>query len=250
MKVINFWNIKGGVGKSSICFLSGKFLASQGKRTLIIDLDSQRSLSHSLGFDDTGKTIFDFLSDSTSLDSLVKETSIQNLSYIPSSFKVLKIQNSVLQNKFKKSFKELSEKYDYILLDNSPSLNSLIIAGVSSSDRLVIPALISIFDLREVSFVLDEAKEINENLDVSIVLNRVQNIDKVSVDEAEYLEGFQSKFGNYLTKNKIPNSTLIRKAIDRGESLSKKSKTVEKFRNNFRGFMEEITGLNFQPELF
>jgi len=42
-------NRKGGCGKSTICVNLGIGLAKQGKRVLIIDADSQRSLTISLG---------------------------------------------------------------------------------------------------------------------------------------------------------------------------------------------------------
>ena len=48
MKTITIGTIKGGDGKSSLCILLSRYLASIGKRVLTIDLDVQNSTSYSL----------------------------------------------------------------------------------------------------------------------------------------------------------------------------------------------------------
>ena len=48
MKTITIGTIKGGDGKSSLCILLSRYLASIGKRVLTIDLDVQNSTSFSL----------------------------------------------------------------------------------------------------------------------------------------------------------------------------------------------------------
>ena len=48
MKTITIGTIKGGDGKSSLCILLSRYLASIGKRVLTLDLDVQNSTSYSL----------------------------------------------------------------------------------------------------------------------------------------------------------------------------------------------------------
>ena len=43
--VIVFGNQKGGVGKTTLCTLFANYLASIGKRTLVIDCDNQQTIS-------------------------------------------------------------------------------------------------------------------------------------------------------------------------------------------------------------
>ena len=58
MRTIALVNNKGGQGKTTTAVNLSAFLAAQGKKTLLIDLDSQKSVSLSLGFDDNeDKTI-------------------------------------------------------------------------------------------------------------------------------------------------------------------------------------------------
>ena len=48
MKTVTIGTIKGGDGKSSLCILLSRYLASVGKRVLTLDLDVQNSTSYSL----------------------------------------------------------------------------------------------------------------------------------------------------------------------------------------------------------
>ena len=45
MQVISFMAIKGGVGKTTMAFQFAKFLQTQDKKVLMIDLDAQKSLT-------------------------------------------------------------------------------------------------------------------------------------------------------------------------------------------------------------
>jgi len=54
-KVITISNRKGGCGKPTICANLGIGLARHGKRVLIIDADSQHSLTVSLGIKEQDK---------------------------------------------------------------------------------------------------------------------------------------------------------------------------------------------------
>ena len=48
MKTVTIGTIKGGDGKSSLCILLSRYLASTGQRVLTLDLDVQNSTSYSL----------------------------------------------------------------------------------------------------------------------------------------------------------------------------------------------------------
>ena len=45
MKIITFAAIKGGVGKTTLAYNYGEWLANQGSRILFIDLDHQSNLT-------------------------------------------------------------------------------------------------------------------------------------------------------------------------------------------------------------
>ena len=249
MKVLNFYSVKGGTGKSSLSLLSGKFLSSRGKKTLLIDLDPQRSISKSLGY--PGESLaYNWLLGDSSLNESIRETEFENLFLLPGSLKLLKIGESVNQNFIHEELETL-KGFDYVLLDNQPTWNSIVRSGIQASQNVLIPCLLSYFDLEEVSFVIEEAKKINKKAEIKVVLNRVLKTDKPTKEEEEYFELFKEELSEFLLSSKIPNSNLVRKAIDRGEDfLTGKTETKKKFSEILRAFLEESTGEGFQPSLF
>ncbi|MBP9888864.1 MAG: AAA family ATPase [Leptospiraceae bacterium] len=211
MKVISFYNAKGGTGKTSLCYLSALALANNQNKVLILDLDSQCSLSSAFNLE-YSIGIYELLSDSKKIEECILPIS-KNLSIIPGSLKVLKIQNNVIQSKLTKELNKL-KGYDYILIDNPPTFNGLVVASIFASDKVIIPTLLSKFDLESALFTMSEIDEI-KTVSKCAVLNRVgKNTTK---EENEYMEAF----GNCKTI-RFMNNISVRKLIDRNEDIGLK----------------------------
>lgn len=61
MLKVAIWNLKGGTGKSSTAQNLGAELAVAGFKTVMIDLDGQRTLSDSFGMDKATPNILDWM---------------------------------------------------------------------------------------------------------------------------------------------------------------------------------------------
>jgi len=72
MKTLNFFNVKGGCGKSSLTKVTATFLVELGHKVLLLDLDPQRSLTKSCLPNHSGNTIFELLLESCSLPDCLK----------------------------------------------------------------------------------------------------------------------------------------------------------------------------------
>ena len=57
MEVITFATIKGGIGKTTLSYNYGEYLASKGHKVLLMDLDQQSSLSRTYGITDQEGTV-------------------------------------------------------------------------------------------------------------------------------------------------------------------------------------------------
>jgi len=240
MKILNFWNVKGGVGKSSLCYLTGEILRDSGKKILFLDTDPQRSISKTVleSLPEQGN-LFDVLMRTRSLEDCIIES--KGFWIAPGSLNLLRIQESVEQNRILDEIKSLKSKFDYVLIDNQPTWNSIVRATIQASDRLIMPSMISIFDLDEVCFSVQEARAVRANLPISIILNGVGNADKITNDESDYMESFLDSFRCDLAKSRIPRSILVKRIIDRGEALSGKGASKEKFRTALLSMVCEIT---------
>lgn len=119
-----------------------------------------------------------------------------------------------MHNSLEKQFNQLN--YDFVLLDCPPSYHNLIVSAIYTSDLLVIPSLLSLFDVESVIFTLNEARDIKANLNTSIVLNR---INKNTKEVDEYMEMLQDTDANI---NTFRNDISVRRVIDRKDSLELK----------------------------
>ena len=151
-KVIAIANQKGGVGKTMTTLSLGAALASRDKKVLLIDLDSQGSLSISCGIDspDTEKdTISNILM--AEIQNISYDCTVYavhhiktNLDLIPGNITLaaLDVNLSAIQNReayLKRYISKVSSLYDYILIDCMPSLGLLTINALVSADSVLIP---------------------------------------------------------------------------------------------------------------
>ena len=172
MKVISFFNHKGGVSKTTTVYHLGWMLNQMGKRVLMIDTDSQCNLtltcigeSQYEGFvtnqpQNNIKNCLDtaFYSKPQLIEApdCVKVKNREGLYLLPGSFDItefevqlgisFQLSNSFstmnsLPGSFYYLFKKCAEKFniDYVLVDMNPSLSAINQALISSSNYFVLP---------------------------------------------------------------------------------------------------------------
>lgn len=220
MKVLNFCNIKGGTGKSSLSYLSGIFLSSRGDRVLFLDLDPQGSLTNRNLEEKPEKTLYHIIAENLSSRECIIDIN-ENLSIIPSEIKLEKVSYNVAERSIQKILKGM--KYDYVIIDNPPNFNSLVRSGIASSDRVFIPSLISQNDFDSVVYSIQEIENLNEKAERIIVLNRTPK--KESKEEMDYLESYEISTSRVI---RFQNLTGLKRIQDRGESLDIKKNAVIK----------------------
>ena len=85
-KIVAFLNQTGGVGKPTTCINMAGFLATSGKKVLVLDIDPQGNASSALGIDKDSKpkTIYNVIVDDNTIDEVILPTKLENLHIIPS----------------------------------------------------------------------------------------------------------------------------------------------------------------------
>jgi len=248
--VINFYNAKGGTGKSSLSFLTANYL-SQKEKVLLCDLDPQASTTRAFLNTVEGEpeyNLFQVLDESKKIKDCIFKIN-QNLDIIPSTLRVMKLQGQVYPLTLQNEFKKIKNIYKYIVLDNAPSFNNLIQSSILASDIVIVPTLVSLFDFHEVGFVLDEIKKINPGTDIKILLNRV-NSKGLTKDDQDYIAQFHNSFNGRILNAIIPNTRLVARYIDRGEKVNNRAKNKQEFIKTFGDFITEITGERIDVEEF
>ncbi|MGL4524118.1 MAG: ParA family protein [Spirochaetia bacterium] len=251
MKTISFSAIKGGVGKSSLCILCANFLAAAGKRVLCIDLDLQNSLS------------FYFLNDPQIGDqhNMAKAFSCEdlssqiipikaNLDIIPSSFHLVKLR--ALQVQTLARMLPQIQNYDFCLIDTAPTFDNIVLNAVYASDHILTPACLSQFDWKSAIFYKDQIHlELGNTKNWSLLINRFKapKSENPETEINQYLQLFESAFDMHLLQTRIPETTLLQKAIDTASPISL-SKSKEKLFTAIAALCQEITHIKNIPKEF
>lgn len=193
-KVITFINMKGGVGKTTLCLGIGEYLANyKDKKVLFIDLDPQFNTTQTL-MDLTDNedaymedyrhriTIRKVFEDTKTVAELPKLPDISevilnfenepNIDLICGTIDIIKddTSNKSLYKRLKKFIKEhkLREKYDFIFIDCPPTISFYTDAALFATDYYIIPAKIdrySILGIKLLKTVIETLKY-DEELEV------------------------------------------------------------------------------------
>ncbi len=158
--VIAFYNIKGGVGKTSTCINITSTAAKNGK-TLLWDLDIQGASSYFFNKKPQKRNIF-----SKPVEKIIKSTQYENIDIIPADTKLETYKNSLGE-----LIKTLKNMYDFILLDAPAILNTLTRDLLKHSDIILVPVLPNILSLRTYNQILKT--KLNKN--IKLFVNGYEN---------------------------------------------------------------------------
>lgn len=169
MKVIAIANQKGGVAKTTTTHNLGVALAAQGKRVLMIDLDSQASLTISVGLEplEVEQTIVDVLrKDGLPLIECVQRLN-DRLHIVTSIIDLAPMEMELLSRASRekildRALRPVREQYDFILIDCPPQLSILTINALSCADGVVIPVKTDYLAYRGLTQLQDSIQEIQE----------------------------------------------------------------------------------------
>ncbi|OHD57268.1 MAG: hypothetical protein A2Y33_14980 [Spirochaetes bacterium GWF1_51_8] len=167
-RVIGFANQKGGVGKTVSTLSIGAGLALAGQRVLLIDGDPQGNLT--LFFtSDKSSGFFDLLRGLTEggfsqIENYILPEVRENLYLMPNCQRELRslikdAQITSIAEAFIDHVRLLKSRFDWILLDCSPSNGALEKMLVSACDAIVVPLEFQVFSITGLSGLLDEIKQ-------------------------------------------------------------------------------------------
>ena len=174
-KIIALANQKGGVGKTTTAINLATSLAALEKKILVVDADPQSNASSGLGVDvkNADKTIYECLIGTATAEQAIVPTQIDNLTVMPSHINLvgaeLEMLNIDKREKILASIlNPLKEKYDYILIDCSPSLGLITVNALTAADSIIIPVQCEYFALEGISKLLNTIRIIKSKLNPAL----------------------------------------------------------------------------------
>lgn len=262
VKIVSFFNVKGGVGKTTLTILSAIALSKEGSKVLIIDADTQANLTQFLyKVSHSDKTMFDGLADNLNAEELIIKSPCErykNIDIIPSdlSLSVLSEYLTTKTNReksvwrwFKSNVNALKD-YDYIFVDLSPSYDLIARNFMLCSDSIITPiAYQDIASIRGCELFYLKYNQDLEDMEMENMAKRAVVINSYTSRKLSTGDIFWEKLNEFdhikedLIEAKISDTTVIKNAILSKldiDDYCRKIKKSHKVREEFKEVIKEL----------
>ena len=217
-RIIALCNQKGGVGKTTTSINLGATLAEYGRRVLAVDFDPQGALSAGLGVPTHDvPTIYELLLGSnTAASDVIVQTSTPGLDVIPANIDLsaaeVHLVNEVAREQIlARVLRQVSDKYDVILIDCQPSLGLLTINALTAAHGVLIPLECEYFALRGVALLVETIEKVRDRLNPAIRLDGIlaTMYDARTLHSREVLQRVVEAFGPQVLETVIGRSVKL-----------------------------------------
>jgi len=215
---------KGGVGKTTSTVNIAAYLARQGKRVLVVDIDAQRNCTLVLlpGYETLKEVQTVAILLQSELDNpqqAIHPTKVPGLEIIPSHSRlseadVLLSQLMAREVRLKMLLDRIKAAYDFVLIDCPPNVNWIPINAFVAAHYVLIPVSPNAFDLEGIRLTLATMRNVMQynNPDLQLLGLFMTLYDHRNSISAEIYTVLKHQFGRALFETKIPINTALQKA--------------------------------------
>ncbi|NLG49024.1 MAG: ParA family protein [Chloroflexi bacterium] len=221
-------NQKGGVGKTTTAVNLAAYLASAGKRVLLIDMDPQANATSSLGVDKNAlsRSIYDVLVGAEQPTTLITLTGFMGLDLLPSApllagAEVEMVEMAGRELRLRRALETVRPRYDFILIDTPPSLGLLTLNALTASDGVLIPVQCEYLPLEGLSQLLRTVELVRQSLNADLIVRGLvmTMYDPRTNLSRQVIEEVRQHFPTAVFRSIIPRSVKLSEAPSYGEPI-------------------------------
>ncbi len=229
MRVWAVSNQKGGVGKTTTAVTLAGLLSQRGYRVLLVDMDPHGSMTSYLGYDPEGdgSSIYSlFHAGSGSVSAMVRGTRFDNLSIFTASTALATLDRQLGTQDGKglviaRGLSQVSEDYDFALLDCPPTLGVLMVNALAACHYLLVPVQSEFLALKGLDRMMRTISMMNHARMSPIPYLIVPTLyDRRTRAASQALENMKARYAQALWNGIIPVDTQFREASRAGSPIS------------------------------
>lgn len=228
MKTVSICNQKGGVGKTTTAITLASFLAINGKKTLLVDLDPQGNTTSGLGIDKRALelSVYHALMEPGRINEVLISTQIENLTLLPSNINLtgaeVELVNEIgRETKLKKALQSAKDQFEFCIIDCPPSLGLLSINALSASHSVLIPMQCEFYAMEGLGQLMKTVELVRDNL------NEQLNIEGILMTMADHranltdqvIKEVRTHLGEKVYNTVIPRSIKMGEAPGFGKPI-------------------------------
>ena len=213
-KIIAVANHKGGVGKTASVASMGAILASRGRRTLIVDLDTQANLTRHFIDSIPERIIYHAIRERKDLPVYGLR---ENLDIVPSGLDMAGIEVEMTSMKRRENIlsdllKTVRTEYDVILLDCPPSLGLVTLNALTAADSLVVPMRTDLMSTYGLTMMVNFCNDIQDLNQIGIDLIFFNGYEKGQKMTDAVEQDIRSQYGALVADTVVRKNNDIAKA--------------------------------------